>query len=350
MNLKKFKDELIGIYHSYETLFSYLNNESYLKFLYCHMNEVEIIISHETLKGDFIMSNKLIVNTSFSNNITLIYRRYLNEGEKNIINSNEFYVYVTETTYPKVKEDATEADKFFMLKNRRDFLLPMFFHKLTIKTFSNFKIKDIENYRDQKTRFFKLLVYIRKYIKTKERLGTMLDSSITLNIMDIRKNNDIDLVILHPRNHDPNIKKNLDIIKNLSFIDPYFDKIIDWDGEDKKTLDEQTKEITKGKLNNYFDIIFSPENHFYFFGLKIVSVDYDLKYRAMRRFPKNVADLIMAKNLVNTTIPKIKKLEPSIRVEKNLYDTEEFTRVVSNYLKKFNHPNDNIKQKIEELY
>ena len=350
MNLKKFKDELIGIYHSYETLFSYLNNESYLKFLYCHMNEVEIIISHEKLKGDFIMSNKLIVNSYFSNNITLIYRKYLDDGQKNIIHSNEFYVYVTETNYPKVKEDATEADKFFMFKNRRDFLLPSFFHKLTIETLSNFKIKDIENYRDQKSRFFKLLIYIRKYIKTKERLGTMLDSSITLNIMDIRKNNDIDLVILHPRNYDPNIKKNLDIIKNLSFIDPYFDKIIDWDGEDKKTLDEETKEITEGKITNYFDIVFSPENHFYFFGLKIVSIDYDLKYRAMRRFPKNVADLIMAKDLLNINIPKIKKLEPSIRVEKNLYDTEKFTKVVSNYLKKFNHPNDNIKQKIEELY
>ena len=31
-------------------------------------------------------------------------------------------------------------------------------------------------------------------------------------------------------------------------------------------------------------------------------------------------------------------------------DTEKFTKVVSNYLKKFNHPNDNIKQKIEQLY
>ena len=72
------------------------------------------------------------------------------------------------------------------------------------------------------------------------------------------------MVIFHPRNYDPNIRKNLDIIKNLPFVDPYFDKIINWDGEDKKTLDEQTKEITDGKVTNYFDIVFSPENHFTF--------------------------------------------------------------------------------------
>ena len=41
----------------------------------------------------------------------------------------------------------------------------------------------------------------------------------------------------------------------------------------------------------------------------------------------------MAKDKVNVNIPKIKKLEPSIQVEKNLYDTEKFTKVVSNYLK-----------------
>lgn len=348
--IEQFKAEMFQTYRLYEPAYSYLNNQSYIKFLFCHFNEVEIIISNDKIKGDFVMCNKLKVNSCFSNNVNKIYRRFLDDSEKKILNSEEFYVYVTLTEFPKIKENAINVDKYFKLKNRRDFLIPTFFHKLTIETLSKFKIENIEEYKDKKSRFFKLLVYIRKYIKTKERLGTMLDSSITLNILNIRKNNNIDLVVLHPRNYDPNVKKNLNIIKNLPFVEPYFDKIINWKDKDKTVLDEQTKDITEGKISNYFDIIFGPENHFYFFGIKVISLDYDIKYRAMRRFPKNVADLIMIKDKVNVKIPKIKKLESNMIIQKNTYDTEQFTKVVSNYLKKFNHPNDNIKEKIEDLY
>lgn len=275
MDLKKFKGELLEIYNSYEPLFSYINNESYLKFLYCHMNEIEVIISSEKLKGDFLMCNKLKVNTNYSHNINLIYRKYLSEADKNIINDMEFYVYVSKTEYPKIKEDAVEADKYFMLKNRRDFLLPSFFHKLTIETLSNFKIKDykgIEKYVDQKKRFFKLLAYIRKYIKTKERLGVMLD---TFNIMDIRENNHLTLsmVLEHPRNYDPNIRKNRIIFEHLVgklIIMVWSPTLLE--KKDKKRVVEQTKKETGGKITNYLDIVFGPENHFYFFGLKIYTI------------------------------------------------------------------------------
>ena len=153
-----------------------------------------------------------------------------------------------------------------MLKNRRDFLLPSFFHKLTIETLSNFKIKDykgIEKYFDQKKRFFKLLAYIRKYIKTKERLGVMLD---TFNIRDIRENNHLTLsmVLEHPRNYDPNIRKNRIIFEHLVgklIIMVWSPTLLE--KKDKKRVVEQTKKETGGKITNYLDIVFGPENHFY---------------------------------------------------------------------------------------
>jgi len=350
--LKEFKNNIIAIYKNFTELFDYLDDESYVKFLYSHMNEVDILITKDIIKGDRVICTKMKVNENFTTNTTLIYRKYLSEMEKNIINSGEFYVTIVEKPYPKIEEGTlkTDLDKFFELKNRRDFLVPMFFHKLTIDTFSKFKIIDIDQYKINNKKFFKLLVQIRKYVRTLERLGVMLDSSITLNFHNIRKNNDIDLVILHPRYNIKQIRENLENIKKLDFVDPYFEGIIEWDGEDKKTLDDQTDKITEGKVTKYFDIIFNPKYHYYFFGIKVVSLDYDLKYRAKRRFPKNVADLIITQDKLNIKVPKIKKLEPFIQVQDNTYNTDKFIKVVSNYLKRFDHKVDDVEERIKELY
>lgn len=354
-NIKIFKDYLLSTYNKYPELFDYLNDTSYLKFLYSHVNEVEIVITTDYIKNDFIICKLLDINTKNNNNINnnyinntiTLYEKYLTDIEKGNIMTGKFYVYIFEKKFPDIKE---EYDKYFLMKNRRDFLIPHFFHNLTIKTFSNFIIEDKESYKNLNSKFFKLLVMIRKYIKTKERIGVMLDSSITLSLHNIRKNNDIDLVVLHPKNDNPNIINNLNEIKKLDFVDAFFDNIVYWDGEDKNTLDRQTFEITEKKINNYFDLVFNPEYHFYFFGIKIISFDYDLKYRAMRRFPKNVADLLITKDKLKIPVPKIKKLESNIIVEKNNYTPEKFIKVVSNYLNRFNYKIDNLDKKIEELY
>lgn len=353
--LKEFKNKIITIYKNFTELYDYLQDDSYVKFLYSHMNEVDILITKEIIKGDRIICTKMKVNDNFTTNTTLIYRKYLSEMEKNIINSGEFYVTIVEKPYPKIEERTlkTDLDKFFELKNRRDFLVPMFFHKLTVDTFSNFKITDIDNYKERNKRFFKLLIKLRKYIRTVERLGVMLDSSITLNLHNVRKNNDIDLVILHPRYDHPEIKKNLieNITKKFDFVDAYMPNIhIDWIQKTKELLDENSKEFSDNKLQNFNEVVFSPNYNYYFFGIKVISLEYDLKYRAKRRFPKNVADLIIAKDKLKINVPKIKKLEPVIQVLENTYDTKKFVKVVSNYLKRFNHNVDNVEEKIKELY
>ena len=353
--LKEFKNNIMTIYKNLPELFNYLDDMSYIKFLYSHMNEIDVVITKNILKGEHIICTKLKVNENFTTNTTLIYRKYLSEMEKNIINSGEFYVTIVEKTYPKIEEGAlkTDVDKFFELKNRRDFLVPMFFHKLTIDTFSKFKINDIENYKERNKRFFKLLIYLRKYVRTVERLGVMLDSSITLNLHNVRKNNDLDLVILHPRFDHPEIKKNLkeNIAKRFDFVDAYMPNIhIDWIQKTKELLDENSKEFSDNKLQSFNEVVFSPNYHYYFFGIKVISLEYDLKYRAKRRFPKNVADLIIAKDKLKINVPKIKKLEPVINVLENTYDTDKFVKVVSNYLKRFDHNADNVEERIKELY
>lgn len=348
--LKEFKNNIMVIYKNLPDLFDYLDDESYVKFLYSHMNEVDVVITKNIIKGDHIICTKLKVNEIFTTNITLIYRKYLSEMEKNIIKSGEFYVTIFEKTYPKIEENTlkTEADKFFELKNRRDFLIPMFFHKLTIDTFSKFKINDFEIYRENKKDFFKLLINIRKYIRTIERLGTIIGGSFTLNIHDLRKSNDIDLDIAHPRINIPSIKKNLEILKEknkdvMIYGEPGWEKI-------ESIFERRVKGFTKIKIDNYFEIIFNPIYHYYFFGIKVISLDIYMIEKANRRLPKNVADIIMAKDKLKIPVPKIRKLEPVIKVKDKTYNTDKFIDVVSNYFKRFNHNVDNIEERIKELY
>lgn len=345
-----FKNDLINLYKNYPMIKKYLDDNEYLKFIYCHLNETEIIILpdvNQDLQKNSIISKKMSINKNFANNLTTIYHKYITDIEKNIIISEDFYVYVKMKDYP----EPTEMDEeFFNLKNRRDFLLPMFFHQKTIDSFSKFQIIDIESYKERKRHFFKLLVNIRKYISTKERLGTMLDSSITLNIFDIRKNNDTEIVIIHPNIDDINVRKNLENFKNLNNINPYIDNMIEWKDNDKNSLDKNINENTDGVITDYFEIIFNPKYHFYFFGIKVIVLELDLKQRAKRRYPKNVAELLVAKKKLNVNVPKIRKLESNIVVQDNIYDQEKFISIVSKYLNRFDHDINNIKKKIEELY
>ena len=66
----------------------------------------------------------------------------------------------------------------------------------------------------------------------------------------------------------------------------------------------------------------------------------DLKYRSIRAYPKNIADLILVKSTLNIEIPKIKPFEDKIIIEKNEYTKYGFINVILNYLKKFNYRTD----------
>lgn len=349
-NILDFKNKIINLYIKYPIIKEILEDKDYLKFLYCHLNETEVILTkemNEQLENNSIMKTKIQANTSFSNNINLIYHKYLTDDEKNIILLGNFYVYVVSKEYP---DHNNENEEFFNLKNRRDFLLPMLFHKNTIESFSKFKITNLETYKERKKQFFKLLVNIRKYVSTMDRLGTMLDSSITLNIFDIRKNNDTEIVILHPRIDDINVRFNLENFKKINNVNPYIDNIIEWKDNDKTKLDKMISENTDGMITDYHMIVFNPKYHFYFFGIKVITLELDLKQRAKRRYPKNIAELIIAKEKLNVNVPKIKKLESNMIVQDNIYDQEKFIQVVSKYLNRFEHDSTNIKEKIEDLY
>ena len=178
-------------------------------------------------------------------------------------------------------------------------------------------------------------------------MGVIIDSSTTLSIHNIRKNKDIDLVIYHPRYYEKTIQDNIynNLYDKIEFIDPYFYHIKNWSPEKEISLNKEIIYITENKYNDYSYLPFSPDLHYYFYGIKIVDLFYDLKFRAMRKFPKNVADLIITQHRLKITVPKIDKLTDDIVVVhkgvKIHYKKEKYINTVISYLKKFNFYKDN---------
>ena len=355
MNLNKFKSYLLQIYKKYPEFKENLDKQSndYIMFLYLHLNKnINIDISTKVKKRKSnLISKKITCEEKYCKMIDIIYGKFLSPDEKNIINNTEFYVTCYEKDYAE-----KESEKYFLQKNRRDFLIPCFFHNETIRFLNNIYDNNLSEYNSKFKNFHILLGKLRKYVKTKERLGVMIDSSFTLKTHNVRRSKDIDLVILHPYYYNKKIRNNLkyNIAKKLKYIDPYFFGIVEWHGETKETLDEDTQIITNNEITNFHDFVFNPNHHYYFFGIKVIKIEFDLGYRANRRYPKNVADLILAKSKLNINFDKykIKKLEEKINVDNNVYTKKEFIEVVQRYLKKFGKlmEYDIVKKEIESLY
>ena len=336
-NYNIFKNELKKIYNKYPIFIEILENSDndYIEFLYLHLNENICLKITDNFNGKYLKKIEIKPKNNYCKSLLKIYNSQLNSDEKKILENNKkFDVYFYYKQYPDINDK-----KYFYYKNRRDFLVPCFLNINTINFLELVNIDNIEEYKNNNKLFFITLSNIRKYIKTKERLGVMVDGSATLSIHDIRKMKDLDLVIYHPRYYEPVIRSNLiKMHKELKFIDPYFYNFLSWHGEEKHILDKQVSYITHNKIKDFNYVVFDPSFTYYFFGIKIISLDYNLHYRAMRNYPKNIADLIITKYKLNIDVPKIKKLEDKINAnDEKIYEKKDFIETILKYLKKFNY-------------
>jgi len=344
MDSNKFRNELKNIYIKYPEFVKAISNYSnnYLKFLYMHLSEnIKIEISSSgNSKKNMIETKKIKTNKKFSESIIIIYKQFLTDDEKNLLKSNKDYnIHVYEEKY-----EEKGSKEYFLQKNRRDFLIPCFFNNKTIEFLEKINKENITGYHTNLNDFFVFLGNLRKNVGTKNRLGTIIASSISLQAYNIRASKDLDTVILHPNYDKEKVKSNLtEMASKMDFLDPYIHNIYDdWDGIDKTDM-YMVDQIAAPEKINFYDIIVNPDYHYYFFGIKLIDLNYDLKYRAIRRFPKNVADLILVKNKIDIKIPKIKPLEELIIMEMdyngkdivNRYSQYQFIEKVKNYLYRF---------------
>ncbi len=354
MDLELFRKELKNIYIKYPEFIKAIKSykDEYIKFLYMHLNEnIKIDISNNKKSIKNIIESKNIKNRNLSESILIVYKQFLTDDEKTILKSDsDYYIEV----YREEFEDKGTPE-YFLQKNRRDFLIPCFFNKKTIEFLENMYKGDTEGYHTRLKDFYILLGNLRKNVGTKNRLGTIIASSVSLQAYNLRASKDLDTIILHPNYDQEKVKNNLtDMASKMDFLDPFIDNIYDeWDGIDKTNMYMIDKISSPDKIN-FYDAIVNPEYHYYFFGIKLIDLKYDLKYRALRRFPKNVADLILVKTRINMEIPKIEPLEEINVIETewegkpivNRYSKSEFIQKVTNYLSRFGLKLDH--DKVEE--
>ena len=127
----------------------------------------------------------------------------------------------------------------------------------------------------------------------------MLFSSVVLYILGLRGSNDLDLYVddLKEEYRD----KMIDLIKSdkFDFIDYSVRNTEYWKKYWDTWLDQWARKI--GLL--YFEeILCNPKYHFYYMGLKVISLECDIARRIIRNRPRSIADLIALNRLCSLKI------------------------------------------------
>mgnify|MGYP001296413692 CR=1 FL=1 len=205
----------------------------------------------------------------------------------------------------------------------------------------------------------------------------MLFSSIVLYILGQRAMNDLDMIIYQDfKNFDKLNQTSINNISKFPFIDCSTKGTNRWKHYWNKWLE---KWANHASINSFEDVVYDSNNHFYFFGIKIISIDLDISRRILRNRPASITDLYMLKENLNLKfdIPKIDKrykkyinLEDLSEEDISLYikdgyvkkkkelvkkikiDNNVFLNKILSYLKhRYKHNDfDNIKSLQEKIY
>jgi len=259
------KEELIIklIYQLYYFRTSFQNKESLEEYINNNLTYLSEISNN-------IMLNLLIM-VSKKQDLTIINNTFQDKVIYMPLNSNEKYI----------------ATSLFFCNKSYEFL------KLqNLDTYFN------PDFNDSKLNFEKYEIFLRTNIDIKHRGNFMLYSSIILYLLGARKANDLDLYI---HNVPSEIQDKLKIFKEaeFDFIDYSIKGTEKWPIHWDIWLDEWAK-LCGAK---YFEeILGNPKYHFYFLGVKIISLDCDIVRRIKRNRPRAIADLIALRKRYNLNI------------------------------------------------
>ena len=201
---------------------------------------------------------------------------------------------------------------------------------------------------------------IKTFIQTMDDITQqkiMLFSSMVLFLLGLRLNNDID-VYIHTIDTDSKTKIS-DYFNSIKIIDYSIKGTQKWPTHWDEWLD---KWANKCGACYFEEILGFQDYHYYFCGIKIISLDVDIQRRIVRERPASFTDLIMINKKLsrNITLPKIPsnnvryvKLDElkedekeKYRISKHEYDSEKreykietkvdknyFVNTILNYLK-----------------
>ena len=194
----------------------------------------------------------------------------------NDIIHNNYYVYI-----PNTKESISICAKIFFCNGTIKFL--------EIQNFDYFLSKDFES---SKKMFLKYRKWLNLNIDIINQSQFMLFSSIVLYLIGNRSINDLDLYI---HTIPENIIKKTDEFKTnpiFKYIEYRIKNTENWPHYWNNWLDIWAQ---KSKAKYFEEILADHKYHFYFLGVKIISLECDVIRRLERSRPRAYADLIALK-------------------------------------------------------
>ena len=272
-----------------------LNKQDVIKMLYQFIFSRMIIKS----KNDLIeyIATKYPYITGFNNNNSelmnistlILCKRSINDSyPSKDISKPEYSIYI-----PKNGEEKNICATVIFSQTTIDFI--------KLQNFDYFLTKENEK---SKKMFLKYKNWLYNNVPLEKQCSFMLFSSIVLYLIGNREINDLDLYIDYV---DPEIAKK---VKQFDEDETY--KYIEYSmkGNESKWplhwnnwLDEWAR---KSGAKYFEEVISCQRFHFYFLGVKIISLNCDIQRRIIRNRPRATADLIaLRKRYVIPKFPKI---------------------------------------------
>jgi hypothetical protein len=216
---------------------------------------------------------------------------------------------------PNTKESIWNSASIFFSNTSLQFL--------ELQNFDYFLTKDMEK---SKKMFLKYRSWLNSNILYKDQMQFMLFSSIVLYLIGNRLMNDLDLYIHTIPSH---IIEVTDQLKDpvFNYIEYKIKNTGNWPDYWNSWLD-----IWANKCGaKYFEeILGNPRYHFYFLGVKIISLNCDIVRRIERARPRAIADLIALRKRypLSISIPSLKeKIVKFIPIKDK--STEEIAKLIN---------------------
>jgi len=189
-----------------------------------------------------------------------------------------------------------EFASIYLFKNSLDFL----------------EIQNIEKFMSSQMKKSRIMLatfrnWINKCVPLNEKGNYLLFSSVILYTFGLRGMNDLDLYIKCTSNPNDNELINKYFLNNntkFCFIDATIKNTKLWY---VYANDWEKNWLNLVGVNTFEEIVDNPKYHYYFLGLKIMTLDVDIHRRIKRDRPKAMADLILIKEnqLIEFEMPSI---------------------------------------------
>jgi len=315
----------ISYYHAYNLLYSLYahtermkkNNQIIYKLNRLGFNndgnEYEIlIVVYQHINKEHSINGSTSPFKSMLRNI------FLNVDLENTKINPQFDTYPREYDYLHINDTLHECINYGYL----------FLHKNTIDFISNqqsWRLMKLYDGINMFNKFCKILFRL----PLSEQNKIMLMSSSVLFSYGIRNMNDIDGIV----NDTIKITNNIIDDFNTNKIDIYYGAIQNIESI-KNTIweNELNKRAKLFSASNYNELLDDPKYHYYFMGIKMLKLEYEIMVRKMRMRPAQMTDLLIINRLLFMNYNSNKKgsgLELKIPNETIIYDENTKTDIVS---------------------